>query len=52
LKKSEKLKDNVGKIVEIEVRGTRDHDNCYFKVYDVARGFGMKKLHNIIIRKD
>ncbi len=39
LKKIEKLKDNTGKIVEIEVRGTRDHDNCYFKVYDVAKGF-------------
>ncbi|AVL93363.1 hypothetical protein mvi_3 [Megavirus vitis] len=52
LTKKEKMKDNSGNIIEIEVRGTRDHDNCYFKVYDVARGFGMKQLNNIIIKSN
>ncbi|AUV59039.1 hypothetical protein [Bandra megavirus] len=43
------MKDNSGNIIEIEVRGTRDHDNCYFRVSDVAVGFGMKDLHATII---
>uniref|UniRef100_A0A6G6ADZ3 Uncharacterized protein n=1 Tax=Borely moumouvirus TaxID=2712067 RepID=A0A6G6ADZ3_9VIRU len=49
LTKKEKMKDNSGNIIEIEVRGTRDHDNCYFRVSDVAVGFGMKDLHATII---
>ncbi|ANB50177.1 hypothetical protein [Powai lake megavirus] len=51
LTKKEKMKDNSGNIIEIEVRGTRDHDNCYFRVSDVAVGFGMKKLHDTLIKK-
>nr|URM61803.1 MUTS family DNA binding domain protein [Mimivirus sp.]URM62540.1 MUTS family DNA binding domain protein [Mimivirus sp.] len=52
LTKKEKMKDNSGNIIEIEVRGTRDHDNCYFRVGDVAVGFGMKELHKTIIHKN
>ncbi|AVL94408.1 hypothetical protein ma894 [Moumouvirus australiensis] len=52
LTKKEKMKDNSGNIIEIEVRGTRDHDNCYFRVSDVAVGFGMKELHKTIIHKN
>ncbi|AAV50280.1 hypothetical protein [Acanthamoeba polyphaga mimivirus] len=51
LSKKEKMKDNSGNIIEIEVRGTRDHDNCYFRVSDVSVGFGMKKLHDTITKK-
>ncbi|AVG46755.1 hypothetical protein [Acanthamoeba polyphaga mimivirus] len=51
LTKNEKLKDNKGNIVEIEVRGTRDHNNCYFRVSDVAKGFCMKKLCDHIVQK-
>ncbi|AEQ32483.2 hypothetical protein [Megavirus chiliensis] len=51
LTKKEKMKDNSGNIIEIEVRGTRDHDNCYFRVSDVAVGFGMKKLRDTLIKK-
>nr|WBF70252.1 hypothetical protein [Megavirus caiporensis] len=52
LTKKEKMKDNSGNIIEIEVRGTRDHNNCYFKVYDIAKGFSIKRLDNTLTRKD
>ncbi len=52
LSKSEKMKDNNGKILDVEIRGTRDHDNCFFKVDDVAKGFGMKKLYSVLIHKN
>jgi len=52
LKKREMLKDNNGNIIEIEVRGTRDYDNCYFYVRDVAKGFGMKKLYDAVLHKN
>lgn len=52
LTKKEKMRDNSGNIIEIEVRGTRDHDNCYFRVSDVAVGFGVKDLHNTIIKSN
>jgi hypothetical protein len=52
LKKSEKIKDNRGNILEIEIRGTREHDNCFFKVIDVAEGFKMKKLHDTLTKKN
>ena len=49
LKDNEKFKDNDGIILEIETRGCREYDNCFFKVSDVAKGFGMKKLYQTII---
>lgn len=52
LKKSEKIKDCDGNIIEIEVRGTREYDNCYFLVKDVAEGFGMEKLRDTLIHRD
>ncbi|QTF48900.1 hypothetical protein qu_977 [Acanthamoeba polyphaga mimivirus] len=52
LSKKEKMKDNSGNIIEIEVRGTRDHDNCYFRVSDVSVGFGMKELYRTITHKN
>lgn len=52
LKKSEKMRDNDGNIVEIEIRGTRDHDNCFFLVRDVAAGFKMNNLHRALIKKE
>ena len=33
---SEKFKDHNGKILDIEVRGKRDMDRCFFRVKDVA----------------
>lgn len=52
LKKSEKMRDNDGKIVEIEIRGTREYNNCFFLVKDVAEGFCMKNLHDTIVKKN
>lgn len=52
LKKSEKMRDNEGNIIEIEIRGTRNYNNCFFLVKDVATGFGMKNLHDSIIKKN
>ncbi len=52
LKKSEKMKDNKGNILEIEIRGTREHDNCFFRVSDVAKGFGMNKLYESLMHKN
>jgi hypothetical protein len=43
LGKREKLRDNKGKIIEIEVRGSREYNNCFFKGSDVAEAFDMKK---------
>jgi hypothetical protein len=53
LTKREKLKDNEGNIIEIEVRGTREYNNCFFKLADVAKGFEMEKqLGNSITNKN
>ena len=48
LKKSEMIKDDNGKRIEVEIRGTRNHNNCFFKVSDIANGFGMKNLRNTL----
>lgn len=52
LKKSEKLRDTDGNIIEIEVRGERQYNKCFFKVYDVMNGFKMPNLHKTIIRRN
>lgn len=50
---AEKFKDADGKALEIETRGERKHDKIYFRVKDVAEGFGMNtdKLHDTIVDK-
>lgn len=49
LNDEEKFINNKGEIVEIEVRGQREYDQCYFKVKDIMDGFGIKKLHDVIL---
>ncbi|AVL94389.1 MUTS family DNA-binding domain protein [Moumouvirus australiensis] len=49
LKNKEKFKDEEGNIIDIEVRGNKNDTECYFLVKDVANGFDIKRLHNIII---
>lgn len=49
LEDNEKFKDADGKVIEIETRGERKHDKIYFRVKDVAAGFGMEKLYYVII---
>ena len=52
LEDNEKFIDNDGNIVEIEVRGERDYEKCYFKVKDVMDGFDIKYLNDVIINKN
>ena len=49
LEDNEKLKDNEGNVLDIEVRGMREVDKIYFKVKDVEKGFGMDYLYKTII---
>jgi len=51
LKKNEKFQDDEGNIIEIEVRGEREVDKCYFRVSDVADGFDIARLKDIILNK-
>lgn len=48
----EKFYDNDGNILEIEVRGEREFDKCYFKVNDIKKQFGIKLLHKTITQKN
>jgi len=47
----EKFRDNEDNIIEIQTRGERKHDQIYFKVTDIANGFEMDNLQDIIIDK-
>jgi hypothetical protein len=49
LNENEKFQDDNGNILEIETRGEREHDKIYFKVKDVASGFGMERLQDVIV---
>lgn len=51
LKDSEKFFDNKGKPLEIETRGERNEDKIYFKVKDVEKVFGIKRLDDILTKK-
>ena len=52
LDEEEKFKDVNGNVLNIEVRGERHEDKCYFKVKDVSKAFEMDNLQRIIIDKD
>lgn len=52
LTESEKFKDHNGAILEIEVRGERDEDECFFRVKDVATCFNDVNLYIHIDRTD
>lgn len=45
----DKFKDDKGNPLEIETRGTRVHNNVFFKVNDVSLGFGLKNLYKVVI---
>ena len=45
LTNEEKFKDTNGNIIEIEVRGERKYNNCYFKVRDVMDKIDMPNLN-------
>lgn len=46
LEDDEKFKDADGNVLNIEVRGERKHNDCYFKVQDVSTAFEMDRLHS------
>ena len=48
LENDEKFKDKNGTVLEIEVRGERNHKLCYFKVKDVGDAFGMPSIQSTI----
>jgi hypothetical protein len=51
LEENEMFFDNDGNTIDIEVRGEREFDKCYFRVKDIMDGFGLKKLHSTITDK-
>lgn len=48
---NEKMKNTKGDIINIEIRGKREEDKCYFKVHDIAIGFGMANLYHTVVTK-
>ena len=52
LNDDEKFKDINGNILDIEVRGTRDMNNIYFKVSDITKGFKIGDVTHSLLRKD
>jgi len=52
LKKNEKFRDDDDNIIEIEVRGVREFDKCYFKVKDIINGFSMPNLEIVLLNKN
>jgi hypothetical protein len=48
LEDNEKFKDSDGDIMDIEVRGERDHKNCYFKLIDVMNKFDISSLDTTV----
>ena len=51
LDESQKFRDDIGEIIDIETRGERKVDGIYFKVKDIMAGFKMERLDNTIIDK-
>ena len=52
LEDEEMFKDDKGNCLDIEVRGDRDHKNCYFKVKDISIAFDIPRLHDVLLNKD
>ena len=52
LSNDEKFIDANKNIIEIEVRGERKHNKCFFKVKDVSSGFDMPNLLTTLLHKD
>lgn len=51
LKDNEKFKDINNKSLDIEVRGERNEEKCYFKVKDVENEFKMENLNKVLINE-
>ena len=49
LKDHEKFTDSDGYMLNIEVRGTRKSDNCFFKVADISKEFDLPSLNKVLL---
>src|SRR6056297_2224652 len=52
LENHEMFYDNEDNLIDIEMRGEREFDKCYFKVKDIINGFKIKRLDATIIHSD
>jgi prophage antirepressor-like protein len=52
LNDEEKFKDIDGNVMEIETRGERDCNNCYFKVKDISTAFDIPNIQKILNNKN
>jgi len=52
LEEHEKFKNSNNEVFDIEVRGTRNVDDIYFKVKDVEKAFDMVELGSILIKEN
>ena len=52
LEEHEKFKDTNNNIINIEVRGERKVNECYFRLKDVSIGFNMPSLYDTFIHKE
>jgi hypothetical protein len=52
LEDNEMFKDSKGGVLNIEVRGERNHKKCYFKVKDVSEAFEMPNLNSSLLHKN
>jgi hypothetical protein len=52
LSDNEKFVDKNGNILDIEIRGTKNINNIYFKVKDVGDKFGLGDVKTILLNKD
>ena len=48
LKDSEKFQDKYNNVFEIETRGLRDPEHCYFRAKDIEKAFNIKNLTTTI----
>jgi hypothetical protein len=48
---SEKFKDMDEDIIEVEVRGKRDYNKCYFDVNAISNAFNLPSLHKNLVDK-
>ena len=48
LSKHEMFRDSDDNIIEIEVRGEREHNKCFFKAKDIVKGFNIPRLLDTI----
>ena len=51
LNDNEKFRDDKNNVIEIETRGERSLDKCFFRVKDVSNGFGLDNLNDILLDK-